>query len=142
MTPRQAFAPDTTTKEPCPLEPAPEISLFARAVLCNWLVCLAIWMAGRTQSDAAKCIGIFWCLFGFIGSGYEHSVANMTLLVIALWGSHPDTVTWGGLVHNLFWVTIGNIVAGAGIMGVGYWYMSRPVSDPVGTARPVANAAE
>ncbi|HTZ36765.1 MAG TPA: formate/nitrite transporter family protein, partial [Stellaceae bacterium] len=59
---------------------APPLALFARAILCNWLVCLAIWMAARMTSDSAKCVAIFWCLFGFIGSGYEHSVANMTLL--------------------------------------------------------------
>lgn len=121
---------------------APVMSLIARAILCNWLVCLAVWMSGRTKSDAAKCILIFWCLFGFIGSGYEHSVANMTLLVIALWGNHPDTVTWTGLIYNLFWVTIGNIIAGAGIMGVGYWYISRPTAALAVAANPVADAAE
>lgn len=105
---------------------APASALFARAILCNWLVCLALWMSARMSSDAAKCIAIFWCLFAFIGSGYEHSVANMTLLAIALLGEHPDTVSVGGMVYNLFWVTLGNIVAGAGIMGVGYWAMSRP----------------
>jgi len=106
---------------------APASALFARAVLCNWLVCLALWMSARMTSDAAKCIAIFWCLFAFIGSGYEHSVANMTLLAIALLGEHPDTISVGGMLYNLFWVTLGNIVAGAGIMGVGYWAMSRPV---------------
>jgi nitrite transporter len=106
---------------------APALSLFARAILCNWLVCLAIWMAARMTSDAAKCIAIFWCLFAFIGSGYEHSVANMTLLLIALLGNHPDTVTWGGLVYNLFWVTLGNIVSGAFIMGLGYTLASGPL---------------
>src|SRR5579863_1067908 len=105
---------------------APALSLFARAILCNWLVCLAIWMSARMQSDAAKCIAIFWCLFGFIGSGYEHSVANMTLLLIALLTDHPDTVTWGGFFYNMFWVTLGNIVSGAGFVGLGYWAMSRP----------------
>jgi len=107
---------------------APWLSLFARAILCNWLVCLAIWMSARMQSDAAKCIAIFWCLFGFIGSGYEHSVANMTLLLIALLGDHPDTITWSGFAWNMFWVTAGNIVSGAGFMGVGYWAMSRRVT--------------
>jgi nitrite transporter len=106
---------------------APALALFARAILCNWLVCLAIWMAARMTSDAAKCIAIFWCLFGFIGSGYEHSVANMTLLLIALLGKHPDTVTWGGLAYNLFWVTLGNIVSGAGFMGLGYTAASAPL---------------
>jgi nitrite transporter NirC len=128
-------------------ESASVLSLVARATLCNWLVCLAIWMSARTTSDAAKCIVIWWCLFAFIGSGYEHSVANMTLLIIALLGDHPATVTWGGLVYNLFWVTIGNIIAGAGIMGVGYWYISRPVGENLSdekrsAAVPVAEAAE
>jgi nitrite transporter len=121
---------------------APVLSLLARAILCNWLVCLAVWMSARTTSDAAKCILIFWCLFGFIGSGYEHSIANMTLLVIALWGPHPDTVTWAGLAYNLLWVTIGNIIAGAGIMGVGYWYMSRPSAEPVAATTHAVNPAE
>jgi nitrite transporter NirC len=110
---------------------APVIALIARATLCNWLVCLAIWTSARTTNDAAKCILIFWCLFAFIGSGYEHSVANMTLLLIALLGDHPDTVTWGGLIYNLVWVTVGNIIAGAGIMGLGYWYMSKPKTEQV-----------
>ena len=114
---------------------APALSLFARAILCNWLVCLAIWMSARMTSDAAKCIAIFWCLFAFIGSGYEHSVANMTLLLIALLGDHPATVTWGGFAWNMAWVTAGNIVSGAGIMGLGYWAMSR---QPASSAKLVA----
>jgi len=107
---------------------APALALFARAILCNWLVCLAIWMAARMTNDTAKCIAIFWCLFAFIASGFEHSVANMTLFLIALLGEHPDTVTWGGLAHNLFWVTLGNIVSGAGIMGAGYFFASAPAA--------------
>ncbi|HUA55584.1 MAG TPA: nitrite transporter NirC [Candidatus Sulfotelmatobacter sp.] len=103
---------------------APALELFARAILCNWLVCLAIWMAARMTNDTAKCLGIFWCLYAFIGSGFEHSIANMTLLLIALFAEHPATVTYGGLVHNLIWVTLGNIVSGAGFMGVGYWFAS------------------
>jgi nitrite transporter NirC len=107
---------------------APALELFARAVLCNWLVCLAIWMAARMTSDTAKCIAIFWCLYAFIGSGYEHSIANMTLFLIALFAEHPATVTYGGLVHNLVWVTLGNIVSGAGFMGIGYWLASGGVA--------------
>jgi nitrite transporter NirC len=71
--------------------------LFFRAVLCNWLVCLALWMAARMTSDSAKCIAIFWCLFAFIACGYGHSVANMTLLALALVGNHPDTVSIGDI---------------------------------------------
>jgi nitrite transporter len=123
-------------------ENAGVLSLVARATLCNWLVCLAIWTSARTTNDAAKCILIWWCLFAFVGSGYEHSIANMTLLLIALLGDHPETVTWSGLGYNLFWVTIGNIIAGAGIMGVGYWYMSRPSTEKLPAAVPLAGAAE
>ena len=104
---------------------APAIELIARALLCNWLVCLAIWTSARMSNDTAKCIAIFWCLYAFIASGFEHSVANMTLLSIALLTEHPPTVTLGGLGWNLLWVTIGNILSGAGIMGVGYWAASR-----------------
>ena len=97
-------------------------ALLARATLCNWLVCLALWMAARTRSDATKAIVIFWCLFAFIASGFEHSVANMTLLAIALLApDHPDTVSVAGMAYNLLWVTIGNIIGGSVFMGIGYW---------------------
>ncbi|MGH6975976.1 MAG: formate/nitrite transporter family protein, partial [Stellaceae bacterium] len=113
-----------------------------RAILCNWLVCLAIWMAARMEGDAAKCIAVFWCLFGFVGSGYEHSVANMTLLLIALLSPHADTVTWAGFGWNMLWVTLGNIVAGAGFMALGYWAASRPTVAAPPALVPVPAAAD
>jgi nitrite transporter NirC len=119
---------------------APALALLARAILCNWLVCLALWMAQRMTSDSAKCIAIFWCLFAFIGSGYEHSVANMTLLSIALLGEHPATVSLAGFFHNLVWVTLGNVVSGTLFVAAGYWTMSRPVAARRGA--PVAAATD
>ena len=104
---------------------APAIELLARAVLCNWLVCLAIWTAARMTNNTAKCIAIFWCLYAFIASGFEHSVANMTLFSIALMAEHPANVTFGGMGWNLLWVTIGNFIDRAEIMGLGYWLASR-----------------
>src|SRR5437660_2383182 len=68
---------------------APALELLARAMLCNWLVCLAIWTSARMTNDAAKCIAIFWCVYAFVASGFEHSVANMALLSIALLAEHP-----------------------------------------------------
>jgi nitrite transporter NirC len=100
---------------------APGIELFFRAMLCNWLVCLAIWGASRTANDTAKCVIIFWCLFAFISAGFEHSVANMTLFSVALLSEHPDTVTYAGALRNLFWVTLGNTASGTIFMGLGYW---------------------
>ncbi|MGO9006008.1 MAG: nitrite transporter NirC [Beijerinckiaceae bacterium] len=100
---------------------APAIELLARAALCNWLVCLALWTSARTTSDAAKCILIFWCLFAFIASGFEHSVANMTVFSVALLGHPAANVTLGGMAYNLFIVTIGNVIGGAVFVGLGYW---------------------
>ena len=105
---------------------APLIELFLRGILCNWLVCLALWSAGRTKSDAAKCILIFWCLFAFIAAGFEHSVANMTLLPMALFLPHPETVSWLGFWRNLLAVTSGNIIGGGFFVGLLYWVASRP----------------
>ena len=97
------------------------LPLFARAVACNWLICLALWMSARTTSDTAKCILIFWCLLGFIGLGLEHCVANMTLLSANLFLNGFSAQGLLGMAHNLVWVTLGNTFAGAFCMGVGYW---------------------
>ena len=107
------------------------LPLLARAILCNWLVCLALWMSARTKSDAAKCILIFWCLFAFISSGFEHSVANMTLFSIALLSEHPETVSLYGMFHNLFWVTLGNTISGSVFVALGYWCIARPAKSGV-----------
>lgn len=115
---------------------APAMSLFARGILCNWLVCLAIWMSARVDSDSAKCIVIFWCLLAFIASGFEHSVANMTLLGLALAGNHPETVSVAGFAWNLVWVTLGNVVGGA-IFVAGAYYVST-----YGFPRPAGMNAE
>lgn len=105
---------------------ASALQIFAKGMLCNWLVCLAVWMTARTTNDAAKCILIFWCLLGFIASGYEHSVANMTGLSIGVMGGGDPTVNLAGWMHNLLWSTLGNSVSGVLFMGAAYWYASRP----------------
>lgn len=104
----------------------PPIALLARAILCNWLVCLAFWMSARTKSDAAKLIQFFWCLVAFIASGFEHSIANMALFSIALLAPHTEMVSLTGAAYNLFWVTIGNTIGGMLLMAGGYWFISKP----------------
>jgi nitrite transporter len=86
-------------------------ALLARGILCNWLVCLAIWTAARVQGDAAKCIVLGWVLLAFVASGFEHSVANMTALSLGLLVADP-TISLAGVVRNLLLVTAGNIVGG------------------------------
>ena len=103
---------------------APASELVARAIMCNWLVCLAIWTCARTKSDTAKCVMIFWCLFAFIAAGFEHSIANMTVFSLALMSDHPDSITLAGAARNLCWVSLGNAISGAVFMGAGYWFAS------------------
>lgn len=95
--------------------------LLARSILCNWLICLAIWMGHRTNSDTAKCILIFWCLFAFVGVGFEHGIANMAVFTISMLGSHPADVNFLNGIYNLFWVSVGNIIGGAGFISVAYY---------------------
>ena len=100
----------------------PFMELLIRGILCNILVCLAAWCAVKLKDETAKLIMIFWCLFAFITSGFEHSIANMTLLSISLLVPHPETVSLAGMAANLVPVTIGNIIGGALFVGAAYWY--------------------
>jgi nitrite transporter NirC len=119
---------------------APALELLTRGILCNWLVCLAIWTSARITMDTAKRIAIFWCLYAFIASGLEHSVANMTLLSIAFLAPHPANVTIAGMGWNLLWVTLGNIISGAGIVALGYWATSRTKQSATAQAEHLAVA--
>ena len=100
--------------------------LFWRSVLCNMLVCLALWMAARTRSDGAKLVVMWWALLAFIASGFEHSVANMTIFAL---GVFEGSATWAELGRNLMWTVPGNVVGGGLLIGLGYSW--------IGTLRPV-----
>lgn len=103
---------------------APFGQLFIRGILCNVLVCLAIWTAAKAKEDTAKLILIFWCLFGFIGSGFEHSIANMTLLGMSLLTPHDgQMISWWGFIYNLIPVSLGNVVGGGLFIGATYWFI-------------------
>ncbi|HZZ80924.1 MAG TPA: formate/nitrite transporter family protein [Gemmataceae bacterium] len=99
----------------------PPEQLFWRAVLANWLVCLGVWMAARLKSETAKILMIWWCMFTFITSGYEHSIANMCGLMLGLLMDHGPDITWTGYAYNLSLATLGNIVGGAIFVGGAYW---------------------
>ncbi|MEM6832225.1 MAG: formate/nitrite transporter family protein [Pseudomonadota bacterium] len=111
---------------------ADAVALLAKGVLCNWLVCLAIWTAARVEGDAAKCIVVSWILMAFVAAGFEHSVANMTVVSLGLLAP-GTTLGITGAGHNLFWVTIGNLIGG-GIFVVG-GYLAATRTDPSGQPR-------
>ncbi|MEJ0004091.1 MAG: formate/nitrite transporter family protein [Pararobbsia sp.] len=113
------------------------LALFARGLLCNWLVCLAIWMAARTNNDGAKLGLIFWPVFAFVACGFEHSVANMFVFALALMADHPAEITFAGAVHNEVFVTLGNLAGGGLFMALGYWLQEGGIGHPSKVRVPV-----
>lgn len=100
--------------------------LFVRAIICNIFVCMGVWLSYRMKSESAVLIMMFLCIFTFVFLGGEHSVANMSLLPLALiHGGETSVVTISNILLNLSVVTIGNIVGGALFIGLPYWYASR-----------------
>jgi nitrite transporter NirC len=102
----------------------PAEQLLWRAVLANWLVCLGVWMSARVKSDTARVLLIWWCMFTFITSGYEHSVANMCGLLFGLMLPHSAAISWDGYAYNLALATLGNILGGAFFVAGLYWISS------------------
>jgi nitrite transporter NirC len=116
----------------------PPEQLFWRAVLANWLVCLGVWMAARIKSETARILMIWWCMFTFITSGFEHSVANMCGLMLGLLlPDHGTGITLGGYWYNLGLATLGNVVGGAVFVALLYWIGS-PKAREQAVAEPVA----
>lgn len=110
--------------------------LFWRSALCNMLVCLALWMAARTRSDGAKLAVLWWALLAFIASGFEHSIANMTVFGL---GVFDGTATWAQLFRNLAWTVPGNVVGGGLLVGVAYaWIGTATTAPEIAGAEPVA----
>lgn len=101
------------------------LALASKGILCNWLVCLAVWCSFRLKTESGKLIMIWWCLLAFIGAGFEHSVANMTLLSLANFLAHGEQISWLGVLNNLVPVTIGNIIAGSVLMALAYVTVSK-----------------
>ncbi|MCK4309651.1 MAG: formate/nitrite transporter family protein [Candidatus Atribacteria bacterium] len=108
---------------------------FARAIGCNWLVCLAVWLAVASKDVVGKIFAIYFPIMAFVASGFEHSIANMYFIPMGiLLKNNADVVaaaglsgklanlTWGGFfVDNLIPVTLGNIVGGALFVSALYW---------------------
>jgi formate/nitrite transporter len=92
---------------------------FTKAVLCNWLVCLAVFLATQAQDMAGKMVGIWFPISTFVAIGFEHSVANLFLLPLGLLAAAPLTMGQA-IVKNLIPVTLGNAFAGAVIIGAGF----------------------
>ena len=106
--------------------------LFFRSILCNMLVCLGLWMAARAASDSAKLICLFWSLLAFVASGFEHSVANMTIFGLGIF-AHAPGATAAEMTRNLLATVPGNIVGGGVLVGLAYSWIGRETTVPEST---------
>jgi formate/nitrite transporter len=87
---------------------------FFRGVLCNLLVCLAVWISTAGHSVSDKILAIVFPISAFVAAGFEHSVANMYIIPLGiLFGAEVGAPTWMGFAKNLIPVTLGNIVGGS-----------------------------
>ena len=91
-----------------------------RGVLCNVLVCLAVWLSFAAHDVAGKVLAIIFPISAFVALGFEHSVANMYLIPLAMLAG-ADGVTLAGFIGNLLPVTLGNIVGGGVFVALIYW---------------------
>ena len=112
------------------------IQAIALGIMCNAMVCLAVWMTYSARSVTDKILAIIFPISGFVAAGFEHSVANMYFIPIGLFikqfdpaftagtGIDVSGLTWGSfLINNLLPVTIGNIIGGAGLVAIVYWFI-------------------
>merc|ERR1712014_396640 len=86
--------------------------------MCNWLVCMAVFLATSAIDLAGKMVGIWFPISMFVAIGFEHSVANMFLLPAGLLAGAPITI-WDAIVKNMIPVTIGNAIAGSAVIAGG-----------------------
>jgi formate transporter len=92
---------------------------FFSGVLCNVLVCMAVWMALAGRSVTDKVLAIVFPITAFVAAGFEHSIANMYFFALAVLLGAPLGV--GDIVHNLLPVIAGNIVGGSVLVAGVYW---------------------
>ncbi|WP_455367312.1 formate/nitrite transporter family protein [[Eubacterium] cellulosolvens] len=109
------------------------IEALCRGIGCNWLVCLAVWLAESADNIIGKIFAVFFPIMAFVAIGFEHSVANMYMIPMGIFlkdftslsnsGLELTNLTWTGFTNNLIPVTIGNIIGGTLFVGLMYTYI-------------------
>ncbi|MBT1073092.1 formate/nitrite transporter family protein [Pelotalea chapellei] len=104
---------------------------FFKGILCNVLVCMAVWMAFAGRSVIDKAVAIIFPISAFVAAGFEHSIANMFMIPLAMLLQNfsstgaTDTITWTGFFGSLIPVILGNIVGGSVLVGLVYHIIYR-----------------
>jgi len=113
-------------------------AIFWKGVLCNWIICLAVWLPLRLSNDMAKLALIMLLVFVFFFSGYEHSIANMAFFSLSWMFSVSGTPGLSDTLHNMIPATLGNIVGGGLGVGALMFYLER---DTLGEVESEAASA-
>ena len=110
---------------------------FFRGVLCNWLVCMGVWMSYSADDVSGRIVPLAMAVSAFIMSGAEHSVANMFYIPIGyMVSSAPAAQGFAAAARNLLPVTLGNVVGGGVLVGTMYWWAyMRPTPESRDVAR-------
>ena len=105
----------------------PFVEAFLRGILCNALVCLAIWLCFAAHTVSGKILAIIFPISAFVTLGFEHSIANLYFIPMGYLLGAPE-VTLASTIGNLVPVTLGNIVGGGGCVALIYWavYLRKP----------------
>ena len=110
----------------------PAHEAFLRGVLCNVLVCLAVWLCFAARTVVGKILAVVFPISAFVALGFEHSIANMYLIPtgILAGATVPDGGAISAFMANLVPVTLGNVAGGAGLVALVYWivYLRGPKS--------------
>lgn len=109
---------------------------FFKGILCNVLVCMAVWMALAGRSVIDKAVAIVFPISAFVAAGFEHSVANLYFFALAMLlqtygnvGANASAITWLGIFGNLVPVILGNIIGGSVLVGLVYHVIYRRAPD-------------
>lgn len=99
-----------------------DYQIFLRAIGCNWLVCLAVWLALAADDIGGKILGIFFPITAFVAMGFDHVVANMFFLPAAMF-AHVPGITWTRTLNNWLFAGLGNLVGAAVFVATAYWFL-------------------
>lgn len=107
--------------------------ILLKGIMCNFLVCLAVWVGYASRTIADKFLGILLPITAFVACGFEHCVANMFFLPMGLvtklsnmtytGGADISQIDIGGILHNISAATVGNVIGGAVMVGLAYWFI-------------------
>ena len=115
---------------------------FLRALGCNWLVCLAVWMSLAATSVSGKILAIFFPIMAFVAMGFDHVVANMFFLPAAKFAG-VEGLSWADILLNWLLAGTGNLVGAVVFVATSYWYLFlKDVPEPATTGTATGTTTE